>query len=84
LSIFGKIQQILRGVYPEPLRIAQGRSQAEGERAQDDVDLRFFTPATGDASFRSVAGGKLGEDCRYFSKGRIALNSRVPLFLSNS
>ena len=29
-------RQILRGVYPEPFRFAQGRSQAEGERAQDD------------------------------------------------
>jgi hypothetical protein len=27
---------ILRGVYPEPLHPVQGRSQAEGERAQDD------------------------------------------------
>ncbi len=27
---------MLRGVYPEPLRCAQGRSQRKGERAQDD------------------------------------------------
>jgi hypothetical protein len=28
--------EILRGVYPEPLHSVQGRSQVEGERAQDD------------------------------------------------
>ena len=28
---------MLRGVYPEPLRSAQGRSQRKGERAQHDI-----------------------------------------------
>jgi hypothetical protein len=31
-----KLQQMLREVYPEPLRCAQGRSQRKGERAQHD------------------------------------------------
>jgi len=36
-----QIKQILRGVYPEPLCSAQGRSQKKGERAQDDMSRRL-------------------------------------------
>ena len=39
--------EIPRGVYPEPPHFVRGRSQAEGERAQDDmettVSAAFFT-----------------------------------------
>jgi hypothetical protein len=33
---------MLHGVYPEPLRCAQGRSQQKGERVQHD-NFEFFT-----------------------------------------
>ena len=38
---------ILREVYPEPLRCAQGRSQRNGERAQNDNVRQFFISLLG-------------------------------------
>ena len=42
LYLIEKKNNILRGVYPEPLRYSQGRSQRKGEWAQDDMSRGLF------------------------------------------
>ena len=58
--------EILRGVYPEPLRCAQSRSQRNCERAQNDSSAVFFrnllSPAR--AAHKGGATIKLGQHAR--------------------
>ena len=46
-GVYPEQKQIPRGVCPEPLRFAQGRSQADGERARNDGQEPAVSEANG-------------------------------------